>query len=88
MVDVPTKKKPSLKEIEEAKTWPIWEKDVSVFEWYYDDQETFYVLEGEGTVTWNGNTISFEKGDFVSFPKGLSCTWTVHKRLRKHYTFE
>ena len=87
MVDVPIKKKPSTQEIEEAKTWAIWEKEVSVFKWYYDDQETFYVLEGEGTVTWNGNVISFKKGDLVIFPKGLSCTWTVHKRIRKHYKF-
>jgi uncharacterized cupin superfamily protein len=87
MGDVPSKKRPSLNEIKEAKTWAIWEKEVSIFEWFYDDHETFYVLEGEGTVTWNGNSISFKQGDLVSFPKGLKCTWNVHKRLRKHYTF-
>ena len=27
-------------------SWPIWEKEVSTFDWRYDDSETCLVLEG------------------------------------------
>jgi len=87
-MNVPTKKKPTAKEIEEAMKWAIWEKEESLFNWYYDNQETFYVLEGEVTVTWDGGTISFGKGDLVTFPAGMKCTWRINKKIRKHYTFE
>lgn len=83
----PTKKKPTPEEIEEAKKWSMWEKEESVFDWYYDEEETFYVLEGDVTVTWDGEQISFGVGDLVTFPKGLKCTWHIKKKIRKHYTF-
>ena len=88
MVSTPTKKKPTPEEIEQAKTWATWEKEESVFEWYYDSQETFYVIEGDVTVTWNEGEISFGKGDLVTFPSVLKCTWHVKKKIRKHYKFE
>ena len=88
MVNIPTKKKPTSKEIEEAMKWATWEKEESLFDWYYDSQETFYVLEGDVTVTWDTGEISFGKGDLVTFPAGLKCTWQVQKKIRKHYTFE
>ena len=87
MTTEPTKKKPTPKEIEEAKKWSMWEKEESVFDWYYDGEETFYVLEGDVTVTWDGEQISFGVGDLVTFPKGLKCTWHIKKKIRKHYTF-
>ena len=67
-------------------TWPIWEKEVYEFPWTYDDSETCYLLEGEATVTPdNGERILIKQGDLVNFPKGLSCTWTINKAVRKHY---
>ncbi|MEJ5362977.1 MAG: cupin domain-containing protein [Spirochaetota bacterium] len=69
--------------------WPIWEKDVSTFDWFYDSTEEFYVIEGEVEVTTNdGQKIEFKAGDFVTFPKGVQCTWTVKKPIRKHYNFK
>jgi uncharacterized cupin superfamily protein len=69
--------------------WPIWEKEVSRFPWIYDNIEECYFLEGEVMVeTEDGKTVRFGKGDFVSFPKGLSCTWNVKKPVRKHYNFK
>lgn len=88
MVDVPTKKKATPEEIERAKKWNVWEKEESTFDWHYDTEETFYVVEGEATVTWDGGEISFGPGDLVTFPAGLSCTWHVKKRIRKYYTFK
>lgn len=68
-------------------SWPIWTKEISEFEWYYDDTESCYLLEGEVTVETEDNSVSFKKGDFVVFPKGLSCKWKVIKPVKKHYKF-
>jgi hypothetical protein len=68
--------------------WPIWEKEVSEFPWHYDETETCYLLEGDVTVTPDGGEpVRFGKGDLVTFPQGMSCTWKVHKAVRKHYKF-
>ncbi|MDD5218354.1 MAG: cupin domain-containing protein [Candidatus Omnitrophica bacterium] len=67
--------------------WPIWEKEVSKFNWHYDSQERCYFLEGKVTVTTKEGKVGFGKGDFVTFPTGLSCTWEVHEPVRKHYQF-
>ena len=69
-------------------TWPIWEKEASEFDWYYDSTEECYLLEGEVTVTTDEETVTFGKGDFVTFPKGLSCKWKITKDVRKHYNFK
>jgi uncharacterized protein len=69
--------------------WPVWEKEVSKFNWHYDGIEECYFLEGEVTVeTKEGKSASFSKGDFVTFPSGLSCTWIIKKPVRKHYNFK
>ena len=68
--------------------WPIWEKEASRFDWHYDDIEECYFLEGEVTIeTKDGKRINFGKSDFVTFPKGLSCTWDIKKAVKKHYNF-
>jgi len=69
-------------------TWPIWEKEISKFDWHYDGIEECYILEGRVNVkTKDGKTVNFSKGDFVTFPKGLSCTWDIKESVRKHYNF-
>ena len=69
-------------------SWPIWEKEVSEFPWHYDERETCYLLEGDVIVTPDGGQpVQFGKGDLVTFPKGMSCTWKVLKPVRKHYRF-
>jgi uncharacterized cupin superfamily protein len=68
--------------------WPIWEKEVSRFPWSYDSIEECYFLEGDVIVeTQDGKQVRFGKGDFVIFPKGLSCIWDIKKAVRKHYNF-
>jgi hypothetical protein len=68
--------------------WPIWEKEVSEFPWFYDEQEVCYFLEGEIEVTpEGGQPVKIKKGDLVTFPQGLSCLWKVIKPVRKHYKF-
>ena len=71
-----------------ANSWPTWSKEVSKFPWTYGEREIAYVLEGEVVVTLiGGESVSFGKGDLVTFPSGMSCTWEVKKALRKHYQF-
>lgn len=68
--------------------WPIWTKEVSRFDWHYDEQERCYFLEGKVTVeTKDGKKVSFGAGDFVTFPNGLDCTWDIKTPVRKHYNF-
>ncbi|TAE59966.1 MAG: DUF861 domain-containing protein [Nostocales cyanobacterium] len=68
--------------------WPIWSKEVSKFPWTYDAQETCYFLEGDVVVTPNGGKpVKMGKGDLVTFPAGMSCTWEIIQDVRKHYSF-
>ena len=68
--------------------WPIWTKEISTFPWRYEEPETCYFLEGEVTVrAADGSEVRMKKGDLVTFPKGLECTWEVHRPVKKHYRF-
>jgi uncharacterized cupin superfamily protein len=83
--------KAAKREIEEKGIleWPIWEKEISRFDWHYDSIEECYILEGEVIVeTEDGGKVEFGKGDFVTFPEGLSCIWDIKKPVRKHYNFK
>jgi uncharacterized cupin superfamily protein len=71
-----------------VKDWPVWTKEASEFPWSYDEQERCYFLEGDVVVTPDGGEpVEMGKGDFVTFPRGMSCTWKIRKDVRKHYTF-
>jgi uncharacterized cupin superfamily protein len=66
--------------------WPIWEKEVSEFPWAYSEEETCYFLEGEVEVTpEGGEPVSMGKGDLVTFPEGMRCTWKIIRPVKKHY---
>ena len=66
--------------------WPIWEKEVSRFDWHYDSEETCYLLEGRVEVTTpDGQAVTFGAGDMVHFPAGLSCTWDISVPVKKHF---
>ncbi|BBP43797.1 cupin domain-containing protein [Thiosulfativibrio zosterae] len=68
--------------------WPIWEKESSAFDWFYDAEETCYLLEGQVVVSYGkGEAVSFGAGDLVTFPKGLTCRWDIQKAVKKHYQF-
>ena len=84
------KKIPTEQELDElnVKSWGIWEKEISNFDWSYGDTETCYILEGEVEVIGeDGEKIEFSKGDLVQFEKGLKCVWNVKKPVRKYYNF-
>ncbi|HPF52104.1 MAG TPA: cupin domain-containing protein [Draconibacterium sp.] len=68
--------------------WPVWEHDEDKFEWFYDQTELCYILEGEAVVTTEFEAYTIKAGDFVMFPKGLECVWDIQSAIKKHYTFE
>ena len=69
-------------------SWPIWTKEASIFPWTYDDKETCLFIEGEVIVTPKGGTpVEMGKGDLVTFPKGMSCSWEIRQDVKKHYNF-
>jgi len=69
--------------------WATWEKEVSTFPWFFPEQEIAYILEGECVITpKDGPEVKFGKGDLVTFPAGLDCSWQVLKPLHKHYKLD
>ena len=85
--------KPSKEKLEELNvfSWATWECEPSVFNWTYNEQESFYVLEGLVTVkivNKEKKEVCFGKGDLVTFPAGCSCEWNVIEKVKKHYTFD
>ena len=90
MKNIKVEHSPSLKRLEELgiKGWQIWEKEESEFPWCYDEAETCYFLEGDVIMTpKGGKPMQIGKGDLVTFPKGMSCTWKICKAVKKHYRF-
>ena len=66
-------RKPKMEDIEKEgiMSWPIWEKEISRFDWHYDQTEECYLLKGSVVVeTEDGEKVQFGKGDFVIFLKG------------------
>ena len=80
-------KKPSDEEAAQCKTWPVWEKEASSFDWQYTQVETCLLLEGEVTVSDDEDSVTFGAGDLVVFPKDLECVWKITQPVRKHYNF-
>ncbi len=76
-------------EAKDISSWPIWEKEISRFDWYYDSTEECYLIEGKVAVeTKDGKKVEFGKGDFVTFTKGLSCIWDIKMPVKKHFNFK
>ena len=68
--------------------WLVWECPPSLFDWHYDQTERAYLYEGKVKVKTPTEEVEIKAGDFVTFPKGLGCSWEVLERVRKVYKFE
>ncbi len=66
-------------------SWPIWAREASRFEWFYNQTEECLLLEGRVVVETGGQKMEVGQGDFVTFPKGLACVWDIKEPVRKHY---
>ena len=55
--------------------WGTWGCDAGSFPWSYGENESCYLLAGKVTVTPTDGrkAATFGKGDFVTFPAGMSC---------------
>ena len=90
MAEITIIEDPSEEQLEElgVRDWPTWSAEVSTFPWTYDEPETCYFLEGDVLVTPDGGSpVRIGKGQLVTFPSGMSCTWQVRKPVHKHYRF-
>jgi len=68
------------------KNWPLWECEPSRFSWNYNEKEICLIIEGEAIIyTAGGEKYFLKSGDFVEFPKGLSCEWLITKSIKKHF---
>ena len=66
--------------------WTVWKKEVSEFEWEYDEKETAYFIEGEAVITpEGGEPVTVGKRDIVWFPQGMKCHWKITKPVKKYY---
>ena len=91
MSQIRIERNPSEERLQELgiSSWPIWTKEASKFPWKYDAKEICYLLEGDVVVTPDGGEpVEIKKGDLVTFPKDMSCTWTIREDVKKHYRFE
>lgn len=81
-------KKPTDEEKNFMKKQSVWCCEPSTFDWFYDSEEHCILIEGDVTVTHEGGSASFSAGDYVIFPKGMSCVWEVREAVRKYYIFK
>lgn len=67
-----------------ASTW-IWDCTAGKFNWYYDVDETVYLIEGSVTIKDHatGTPRHVTAGDTVFFPTGSSAEWEVDTYVRK-----
>jgi len=68
--------------------WPVWEKEISRFNWQYDDTEECLIIEGEAIVETGEKNYHIKAGDFVTFRQGLKCVWDIKKPIRKYFKFK
>lgn len=73
---------------EQTGPWSVWECEPSSFGWHYDQTEKAYVYEGKVKIKTDSQDVEINAGDFVTFPRGLSCQWDVLEKIKKVYTFE
>jgi len=90
MAKIKIENEPAEERLEElgVRGWPTWGSEVAKFPWTYDEDETCYILEGDVIVTPDGGEpVRVTRGQLVTFPAGMSCTWDVKVPIRKHYRF-
>lgn len=88
-IRVEHKPSPAKLEVLGVEGWPIWRREPGRFPWRYAQTETCYIMKGRVIVTpEGGEPIQLGRGDLVSFPAGLACTWEIQEAVEKHYRFD
>ena len=66
-----------------ATTW-LWDCTAGKFNWFYDIDETVYLIEGSVIIKDHAGGVSHvTAGESIFFPAGSSAEWTVPKYVRK-----
>jgi len=66
------------------KRFDYWESPVQEFDYHYDNAETFLLIEGQATISYDEGTVSFGAGDILYCPAGLDCHWNVILPVKKY----
>jgi uncharacterized cupin superfamily protein len=62
----------------------LWDCTAGRFNWYYDVDETLYIIEGDVVIKDHaGATRSLSVGDTIFFPAGTRVEWYVENYVRK-----
>lgn len=62
----------------------VWDCSAGRFNWFYDIDETVYVIEGSARIKNEaGETKLVSAGDTILFRAGSKAEWTVEKYIRK-----
>lgn len=66
-----------------ATTW-LWDCTAGKFNWFYDIDETVYLIEGSVIIKDHaGGVCRVSAGETIFFPAGSSAEWTVPSYVRK-----
>ena len=66
-----------------ATTW-LWDCTAGKFNWFYDIDETVYLIEGSVIIKDHaGGVCHVNAGETIFFPAGSSAEWTVPNYVRK-----
>lgn len=66
------------------KRFDYWESPVTEFDYRYDHDETFLLIEGQAVIEYEEGSVSFGAGDILYCPEGLECRWKVLLPVRKY----
>ena len=55
----------------------------ATFEWYYEGDESVYILEGSAEIEYLGKKFVLRAGDSTHFTDGTKATWNVPERVKK-----
>ncbi len=61
----------------------LWDCTAGVFDWFYDVDETIFILEGGMLLTDAAGTRRVSAGDMVFFSSGSRVRWQVERYVRK-----
>ena len=68
--------------------WPVRKLGEEKMDWYYEETELCYIVEGEAVIATEFEQTTVRAGDLVTFPKGLECVWDVESEIEMHYSCE
>ena len=64
----------------------LWRCEPMTFDYEFPGDEIIHVLEGQLLIEIeNGDSVTIQAGDIISFNKGVKSTWTIQKSFKKFF---